>query len=73
MTLEAFARSPTARGSVLRRELLLAQAAELLPWPKSGKCPLSTRRMADVQMSASLSPPGRIERNGTVMCILQLP
>jgi len=70
----AFARSLTAGGSVRYRELLLAQAAELLLWPKSGKCPLSTLRMADMQISASLSPcpppwPNWTKWYSTMFCI----
>jgi len=38
----AFARPPTTRGSGLHRKLLLTQAAELLLWPKSARCPPST-------------------------------
>jgi len=53
----AFARSPTTRGSVLHRELLLAQVAELFTSAEIRRCPLSTLRMADVQISSSLSPP----------------
>jgi len=52
----AVARTLIARGLVPYRELLLVQAVELLLWPKSERCPLFTLKMADVQISSSLSP-----------------
>jgi len=65
----AFARSRTTRGSALHRKLLLAQAAELFTLAEIWEMSPVHLRMADVQISSSLSPcppPGRIERNGTV-------
>jgi len=52
----AFEKSLTTQGSALHLKLPLAQAAELLLWPKSGKCPLFTSGWLSSKSCLACSP-----------------